>query len=54
MYQSGFNFKETKKVVVSLATYPPIGFLEIISGCFLLYRLLQHFKPSNWNILEKK
>jgi hypothetical protein len=54
MYPSGFNSKETKKVVASLATSPPIGFFEIVLCCFLLYRLLRHFKPANWNILEKK
>jgi hypothetical protein len=31
--QSGVNFKETEEVAISLATEPPIGFLEIISCC---------------------
>jgi hypothetical protein len=53
MYPSGVNFKETEEVALSLATKPPIGFLEIISCCFPLYRLLQHFKPSDWNIFWK-
>jgi hypothetical protein len=31
--QNGVNFKETEEVAFSLATFPPIGFLEIKFCC---------------------
>jgi hypothetical protein len=51
--QSGVNSKKPKKWRLVWRLNPPIGILEIISYCFPLYRLLQHFKPSDWNIFWK-